>query len=96
LPGDNIIALVVFQNLADSEKERGACGEMYPGTCLDAYKHISIKVVKLSDAEYEEYPLPITFPGIMAEPEVSCESVSVLEVFQKDGIPRFAKFFYNE
>jgi hypothetical protein len=96
LADDNIIALVVFQNLADSGKVRGACGEMYPGTCPDAYQPISIKVEKLSDAEQEEYPLPITFPGIMGEPEVSCVSVSVLEVFHKDGIPRFVKFFYNE
>jgi hypothetical protein len=43
---------------------------MCPGTYRDAYQPISIKSDKLSDAEEVEEPVPITCPGIKAEPEV--------------------------
>jgi hypothetical protein len=38
----------------------------------------SVKAEVPSDAETEAAPDPITFPGIKAEPEVSCFSVSML------------------
>jgi hypothetical protein len=34
-----------------------------------------MKAEELSDAEEEEYPVPIIFPKIKTEPEVSCVSV---------------------
>jgi hypothetical protein len=43
-------------------------GETYPAP-HDANQAVNIKV---SDAEEEEDPVPITFPKIKAEPEVSC------------------------
>jgi hypothetical protein len=52
---------------------------MSPGASQDAYQAISVKAEVPSDAEAEEDPLAITFPGgIKAEPEVSCVSVSML------------------
>jgi hypothetical protein len=76
------VGLVVLQNLADSEKECSPCSEMSPAASQDAYQAIRMKAEVLSDAEAEEDPLAITFPGgIKAEPEVSCVSVSVLGRF---------------
>jgi hypothetical protein len=72
---DNIYAFVVLQNLADLEKGQGLCSEICPASSHDAYEAISIKAEVFSDAEGEEYPVPIKFPGIKAEPEVSCISV---------------------
>jgi hypothetical protein len=71
---DNIIAFVVLQNLVDLEKVQGLCSKMCPGFCCDAYQAVSIKAEVFSDAE-KEYPVRITFPGIKAEPEVSCFSI---------------------
>jgi hypothetical protein len=67
--------LVVLQNLADSEKIRGLCSEICPASSHDANQAIRIKAEVFSDAEEEENPIPITFLGIKAEPEVSCVSV---------------------
>jgi hypothetical protein len=73
--GMNIIALVVLQNLADSEKVQGLCSEICPASSCDVYQAISIKAEVFSDAEEEVYHIPITFTGIKVEPEVSCLSV---------------------
>jgi hypothetical protein len=70
----NIIALVALQNLADSEKVQGLCCEICPASSCDIYQAITIKAEVCSEAE-EVYPVPITFAGIKAEPEVSCHSV---------------------
>jgi hypothetical protein len=76
------VALVVLQNLTDSEKERSLCNEMSPAASQDAHQAISVKAEVLSDAESEDDSLAITFPGgIKAEPEVSCFSVSMLGRF---------------
>jgi hypothetical protein len=77
------IALVVLQNLTDLEKVRCLCSEMSPASSQNAYQAISVKAEVLSDVEEEEDPLPVTFPGIKVEPEVSCVSVSMLGVFHK-------------
>jgi hypothetical protein len=70
----NIIALFVLQNLADSEEAQGLCSEICPSSSCEAYQAVTIKTEVFSDAEEEEYPIPITFAGIKAEPEVSCLS----------------------
>jgi hypothetical protein len=75
LASDNIIALVVSQDLADSENVQGLCSERCPASSRDVYQAISMKTAVFADAGEEEYPVPITFPGIYAEPEVSCVSV---------------------
>jgi hypothetical protein len=67
-----------LQNPKDSENILGLHSEIYPFSSHDAYPAISIKTEELSGAEEEEGPVPITFPGIKAEPEVSCVSVSML------------------
>jgi hypothetical protein len=68
---DSIIAFVL-QNLADVENVQGQCSETCSASSRDAYKAVRIKVEAFSDAEEEEYPVPITFPGTKAQPEVSC------------------------
>jgi hypothetical protein len=72
-------ALVVLQNLTDSEKEQGLCNEMSPAASQDAYQAISVKAEVLSDVE-EEDPLAVPFPELKAEPEVSCVSVSMINI----------------
>jgi hypothetical protein len=74
-----MVALVVLQN----PNVRGLCTEMCPASSHDAYQDIGIKAEVLSDVEEEEDPVPITFPEVKAEPEVSCVSVSVLGRFHK-------------
>jgi hypothetical protein len=71
----NIMALVVLQNLANSEKAQGMCSEIRPPSSCDAYQAVTIKAEVFSDAEEEEYPILIPFAGIKAEPEVSWLSV---------------------
>jgi hypothetical protein len=56
---------------------------------------ISIKTEEFSDAEVVEGPVPIAFPGIKAEPEVSCVSVSMLSGFHKYTTARFTSFCYS-
>jgi hypothetical protein len=59
--------VMVLQNHTDSAMEvRGPCGERNP-TSGDASQSIDIKVEKVSDAEEEAGPVPITFPEIKAE-----------------------------
>jgi hypothetical protein len=74
--------LVVLQKLTDSENVQGPCTKICPASSHDVYQAISIKAEVLSDVE-EEDPVPITFPGIKAEPEVSCFSMSTLGGFHK-------------
>jgi hypothetical protein len=71
-------ALVILQNLTESEKKRSLCSEMSAASSQDASQAISVKAEVTSDAEAEEDPLAITSPGIKAEPEVSCVSLSML------------------
>jgi hypothetical protein len=61
---------------------------MCPESSHDAYQVISVRAQILSDAE-EEYPVPLTFVGIKAEPEVSCVSVSMLGGLHKYKYPSF-------
>jgi hypothetical protein len=49
----------------------GPYGETYP-TPDDADQVMNVKVKAFSDADEEEDPVPITFPEIKADPEVSC------------------------
>jgi hypothetical protein len=72
------VTLVVLQN---SENETSLCSEMSPEASQNAYQAISVKgeVPSDADAEAEDDPLAIIFPGgIKSEPEVSCASVSIL------------------
>ncbi|XP_023709223.1 zinc finger protein 333-like [Cryptotermes secundus] len=62
-------ALRATMDLADSENVQGLCSETCPASSCNAYQAISMKTEVLSDAGEEEYPVPITFPGIYAEPE---------------------------
>jgi hypothetical protein len=78
-----MVALVVLQNLADSEHVRSLCTEICSSVPHDVYKTISIKAELLSDVEEADDPVPITFPEIKAEPEVSYVSVSMLGGFHK-------------
>jgi hypothetical protein len=77
------VALFILQNHTDLEEPQGACSEICPAL-HDTSSDISIKAEVLSDTE-EEYPTPITFMGIKAEPEVSCVSVSMLWEFTNKG-----------
>jgi hypothetical protein len=81
--------LVVLQDLTDLEKVRDPRREICPASSHDAYQAISIKAEKLSDAEDEEDPVPITFPAINLEPEVSYVSVSTLCGLHRYGYPSF-------
>jgi hypothetical protein len=59
---------VVLQNCMDFLKvEPASCSETCPTSFHDG-NHIS-------DIKVEEDPVPVTFPGIQAEHEVSCRSV---------------------
>jgi hypothetical protein len=90
-------ALFVLQNPADLEKVQGLHSEICPASSHDAYQAISIKAEVPSEAEAEEDPLAITFPGgIKAEPEVSCVSMLVLGSFKNTGIPFFTNFCCSE
>jgi hypothetical protein len=70
------MALFVLQNHADFDELQGLHSEICPVSSHDAYPAISIKADVFSDAEEEESPLPLTFVGIKAEPEVSCLHVT--------------------
>jgi hypothetical protein len=70
-------ALVVLQNITNSEREQSLCSEMSPATSNEACQVFSIQAEVLSDAEPEEDPDPIAYLGIKAEPEVSCVSVTM-------------------
>jgi hypothetical protein len=63
-----------LQNLVDLDKVGGLCSETCQASSRDAYQAVSIKAEVFSDAEEEEYAVPLTFVGIKVEPEVSCVS----------------------
>jgi hypothetical protein len=68
--------MVVLQNYMKLEEVTpGPCGETYQMS-HDANQAINIKAEAASDIEEEEEPVPITFPEIKAEPEVSCMCLS--------------------
>jgi hypothetical protein len=66
-----------LQDVTDLEKVGGLCGEIYTSSSHDVTHAVSIKTEEFSDAEVVDEPGPITFPGIKADPEVSCMSVSL-------------------
>jgi hypothetical protein len=69
---------------------RGLCGEVSSASPQDADQAIIIKAEVPSDAEAEDDPLAITFPGgIKADPEVSSVSVSMLGRFHYHRYPSF-------
>jgi hypothetical protein len=79
-------AFINLQNPTDLEsvQVRGLCSEICPASSHDAYQAISIKAEVLLDAEAEEDPLAITFPGgIKAEPEVSSVPMCMLAGFHE-------------
>jgi hypothetical protein len=88
-------ALLVLQNLTDSEEERSLCSEMSPASSEDAFQTISVKAEVPSDVEAEEDPDPVTFLGIKAEPEVSCVSASMLGGFHKYKYLSFYEIFLH-
>jgi hypothetical protein len=89
---DKIIAFVALQNLANLEKIRGVCSEVYPAFSCDAHQAGTIKAEVFSNAKEEEYPVQITFPGIKAESEVSCVSVTWISQIKRTVIPCFTNF----
>jgi hypothetical protein len=56
---------------------------MLPLSSPHVFQAIFVKTEVCSDAEEEEDPVAITFPGIKTEPKVSSVSLSVLIEFQK-------------
>jgi hypothetical protein len=90
------MALVVSQNPTNSENVRDLCTEICSAPSHDAYQAISIKAEVLSDGEEEEYPVPVIYPGIKAEPEVSCVSGYMLGDFTNRDIRCFVNICYNE
>jgi hypothetical protein len=66
--------MLALQNHMDLEEGvPGPYEETYLTAC-DANQAMNIKEEEVSDVEVEEGPVPITFPKIKAEPEVSCMS----------------------
>jgi hypothetical protein len=57
---------LILQNSANSEN---VFVDPYGNTSAQA---MNVKAEEVSDVEVEEDPVPITFPEIKAEPEVSC------------------------
>jgi hypothetical protein len=54
----------------------GPCSETYPASSNDAYQAMNIKVEEVSVLqEDDEDPLPISFPAVKADYEVSCMCV---------------------
>jgi hypothetical protein len=69
--------MIVLQSYTNSEKVLvGPYGETYPA-CLDGSEVMNIKAEELSYAEEKQDPVPITFPEMKAEPEVSCMALYV-------------------
>jgi hypothetical protein len=64
--------------------------EICPASSHDAYPALSIKAEVFSDAEEEEYPVPLTYVGIKAEPAVSCVFMPMLGRFHKY---RYSSFY---
>jgi hypothetical protein len=92
---------VCLQNCTDFEKVSELHSEICPASYHDAYPTISIKAEVPSDAKEEEYPIPLTFVGIKAEPEVSYVSVPMLWEFKNTCITyfvntQFMNFWYSD
>jgi hypothetical protein len=69
--------MMVLQHYSNSENiVVGPCGETY-SACYDGNQAMDVKAEQGSDAEEEADPVPITFPEVKAEPEVSCMSLYV-------------------
>jgi hypothetical protein len=69
--------MIVLQNYTNLEEVvPGPCGETYL-VSHDADQVKNIKAEEGSDVDEEEDPVPITFPKIKVEPEVSCMSPCV-------------------
>jgi hypothetical protein len=77
------------------EKVRSLHSEIPPAS-HDTYPAVSIKAEVFSDAEEEECPVPLTFVGIKAEPEVSYVSVSTVCGVSQTGISSFVILCYSE
>jgi hypothetical protein len=69
--------MVVLQNCMDLEKcVPGPYNETYPASFLAANHSMNIKVEEVSIIQEEdEDPLPVSFPAVKAEFEVSCMCV---------------------
>jgi hypothetical protein len=68
--------IMVLQNSTDLVKVvLGPCSGAYQA-CHDANQAM-MKAEEVSDVEEEEVPVPLAFPKIKAEPEVSCMSLYV-------------------
>jgi hypothetical protein len=71
--------MTVLQTYTNVKKEvRGPFGETFLAFC-GADQSMKIKAEEGSDVDEEEDPMPITFPKIKAEPEVSTISLFVCE-----------------
>jgi hypothetical protein len=57
----------------------GVCSKMCPASSHEENGGIRIKTEVDSDVEVEEDPMPISFPGIKAESEVSFVSVCIVK-----------------
>jgi hypothetical protein len=67
--------ILALQNYMALEKGvPGPYGETYL-TSDDTNQAMNVKAEEVSDVEVDEGPVPITFPEIKAEPEVSCMSL---------------------
>jgi hypothetical protein len=67
--------IMVLQNSTKVKKEEwDPFVETYP-TSDDVEEAKNVKAEEGSDVDEEEDPVPITFPKIKAEPEVSCISL---------------------
>jgi hypothetical protein len=61
----------VLQSYTNSEKVLvGSHGETYPG-CHDGNQPMNMEAEEVPYAEEKQGPVPVTFPEIKAEPEVS-------------------------
>jgi hypothetical protein len=56
----------------------GVCSKMCPASSHEGNGGIRIKTEAVSDEELKEVPMPISFPGIKTEHEVSFMSVSIV------------------
>jgi hypothetical protein len=65
--------ILVLQDCPHSQEDApGSCTETCPTSSHNIFQTINIKVEEVSDVEEEEDPLPISFPVVEAEHEVSC------------------------
>jgi hypothetical protein len=66
-------SMMVLQNCLDSQKDVPCLhSEARASSSLNGLQAVNIKVEELSDMEFVEDPVPMTFVEIKAEHEVSC------------------------